>query len=206
MRSMTGYGAGAATAPMARVAVEIRSVNQRFLDVKVTAPRDYAAWEREIRDRVRTMAERGRVEVTVVRTAVAARRRYAVAVRVGLARAYVTSARQLARSLALDDALSLADVLRLPDLFEVSEQPPGVRRELAAVRQALARALRAFDAERRREGTHLQRDMQRRTAAIRRATATIRRRLPAALAALRRQLEARLVRPVGGPELDRGRM
>ena len=206
MRSMTGYGAGGASAPTARVTVEIRSVNQRFLDVKVTAPRDHAAWEREIRDRVRAVAGRGRVEVSVMRTAVAARRRYAVAVRVGLARAYVSSARELARSLALDDALSLADVLRLPDLFEVSEQLPEVRGELAAVRQALARALRAFDAERRREGTHLQRDMQRRTAAIRRATTTIRRRLPEALAALRRQVEERLVRLVGGAELDRGRM
>jgi uncharacterized protein (TIGR00255 family) len=206
MRSMTGYGAGGATASTARVTVEIRSVNQRFLDVKVTAPRDYAAWEREIRDRVRTVAERGRVEVTVGRSAIAARRRYAVAVRVDLARAYVESARQLARNLALDDALSLSDVLRLPDLFEVSEQPPEVRGELTAMRQALARALRAFDAERRREGAHLQRDMQRRTAAIRRATATIRRRLPEALVVLRRQVEERLVRLVGGAEPDRGRM
>src|SRR5213593_3319705 len=121
---MTGYGAGRADAPTARVTVELRSVNQRFLDVKIVAPREYAAWEREIRDRVRAVAERGRVEVTVGRTALAARRRYAVAVRVGLARAYVTSARQLARSLGLDGALSLADVLRLPDLFEVSEEPP----------------------------------------------------------------------------------
>jgi len=206
MRSMTGYGAGSATAPTARVTVEIRSVNQRFLDVKVTAPRDYAAWEREIRDRVRGMAERGRVEVTVARSAVAARRRYAVAVRLGLARAYVASARQLARDLGLADGVSLADVLRLPDLFEVSERPPELRGELAALRQALRRALRAFDAERRREGTHLQRDMRRRTDAIRRATASIRARLPEALAVLRRQVEERLVRLVGGADLDRGRM
>src|SRR5437764_9261508 len=103
MRSMTGYGAGAATAPMARVAVEIRSVNQRFLDVKVSAPRDYAAWEREVRDRIRAVAQRGRVEVTVARTPIAARRRYAVAVRSELARAYVEAARRLGRNLGLDD-------------------------------------------------------------------------------------------------------
>ena len=203
---MTGYGASGVNAAAARVNVEIRSVNQRFLDVKVSAPRDYAAWEREIRDRVRRVAQRGRVEVTVVRTAIAARRRYAVNVREELARAYVRSARQLARTLGLRDDLGLADVVRLPDLFEVSEGAPDLRGELGAVRQALARALRAFDAERRREGAHLRRDMERRATAIRRATAGIRRRLPGALAELRRQVEERLVRLVGGAELDRNRV
>src|SRR3989442_710052 len=72
---MTGYGAGRADAPTARVTVEIRSVNQRFLDVRIVAPREYAAWEREMRDRVRAVAQRGRVEVSVARAAVAARRR-----------------------------------------------------------------------------------------------------------------------------------
>jgi uncharacterized protein (TIGR00255 family) len=206
VRSMTGYGAGGANATTARVTVEIRSVNQRFLDVKVAAPREYAAWEREVRDRVRAVAQRGRVEVTIARAAVASRRRYVVAVRAELARAYVDAARRLARTLGLEDAVALADVLRLPELFEVSEQPPELRGEQAALRRALAHALRAFDGERRREGRHLQRDMHRRTAAIQHATASIRRRLPAALAALRRQVEERLVRLVGGAELDRSRV
>src|SRR2546430_1966482 len=108
---MTGYGAGRADAPTARVTVELRSVNQRFLDVKIVAPREYAAWEREVRDRVRAVAQRGRVEVTVARTALAARRRYAVAVRAELARAYVAAARQLGRRLGLAGDVALAAVL-----------------------------------------------------------------------------------------------
>src|SRR5438552_13271254 len=103
---MTGYGAGRADAPSARVTVELRSVNQRFLDVKIMAPREYAPWEREVRDRVRAVAQRGRVEVTVARAALAARRRYAVAVRAELARAYVAAARQLRRRLPPRGALT----------------------------------------------------------------------------------------------------
>jgi uncharacterized protein YicC (UPF0701 family) len=71
------------------VSVEIRGVNQRFLDVKVTLPREYAAWESEIRERVRGAAERGRVDVAVTRTPVAARRRFRVGVRDELAERYV---------------------------------------------------------------------------------------------------------------------
>jgi uncharacterized protein (TIGR00255 family) len=206
MRSMTGYGAGSADTPTARVTVEVRSVNQRFLDVKVSAPREYGAWEREVRDRVRAVALRGRVEVTVARAAVPARRRYAVALRVDLARAYVDAARRLARALRLDGGLALADVLRLPDLFEVSEHPPDVHGELPALRRALARALRAFDAERRREGAHLQRDMRRRVTAVAHAARRIRRRLPDAMAGLRRQAEERLARLPGGGDVDPARV
>ena len=203
---MTGYGAGRADAPSARVTVEVRGVNQRFLDLRIVAPREYAAWEREMRARASAMAQRGRVEVTVARAALAARRRYAVAVRAELADAYVAAARQLGRRLGLGGDVALTDVLRLPDVLEVSEQPPELRGELAALRRALARALRAFERERRREGAHLRRDMLARVASLKRATAAIRRRLPRALAALRSQVEERLVRLVGGAELDRGRV
>jgi len=202
MKSMTGYGAGSAQAPAARVAVEIRGVNQRFLDVRVTAAREYAAWEREIRNRVQVVAQRGRVDVTVVRTPVAARRRYAVTVRMELARAYVRAGRDVSRRLGLGGSLALADVLRLPDLFEVSERAPELAPELPAIRRALAAALRAFDGERRREGDHLRRDMQRRVARLRQATTTIRRRLPRALAALRARVEERLARVNRSTDLD----
>ena len=206
MKSMTGYGAGSAEAPAARVAVEIRSVNQRFLDVRVTAAREYAAWEREIRSRVQAVAQRGRVDVTVARTPVAARRRYAVTVRMELARAYVQAGRELADRLGLGGSVLLADVLRLPDLFEVSERAPELGPELPAVRRALGAALRAFDAERRREGQHLRQDMLRRVARLRQATRTIRRRLPRGLSALRRRVEERLVRLTRSTELDAGRV
>jgi uncharacterized protein (TIGR00255 family) len=206
MRSMTGYGAAGADAPTARVTVEIRGVNQRYLDVRVAAPREYAAWESEIRDRVRTVAQRGRVDVTVGRVAVPARRRYAVEVRLDLARTYVRALRDLTRSLELAPAVALSDLLRLPDLFEVSERPPDLGPEHAALRRGLAAALRAFDRERRREGEHLRRDMAKRVARLRQATVRVRRRLPQALAALRGQVEERFLRLLGGAQVDPARI
>ncbi|HLK10438.1 MAG TPA: YicC/YloC family endoribonuclease [Candidatus Binatia bacterium] len=202
---MTGYGAGAADAAGVRVTVEVRGVNQRFLDVKVSMPREYASCEAEIRERVRALARRGRVEVGVGRTPLAAQRRYRVAVRHQLARAYVEATRDLARALGLEGTVTLAEVMRLPDLFEVSEPAPDVRAELPALRRALRAALRAFESERRREGRHLQRDMQARTAAVRRAAARMRATAPRVTALLRRQVEERLARLLGG-QLDAARL
>jgi uncharacterized protein (TIGR00255 family) len=206
MQSMTGFGAGSADVPGAHIAVEVRGVNQRHLDVRITAPREYAAWESELRDRVRAQVARGRVDVTVVRTPVAARRRYRVSAREELAVAYVAAARTLARRLRLPGAIELADVLRLPDLFDVVERPPDKTRELPGLRRALAAALRAFGRERAREGRHVQRDMQRRAATLRTLAERIRRRLPEVQRALRRRTEDRLARLGAGADVDPGRL
>jgi uncharacterized protein (TIGR00255 family) len=206
VRSMTGFGAAAADAPGARITVEVRGVNQRHLDVRIAAPREYAAWESELRDRVRGQVERGRVDVTVVRTPVAARRRYRMAAREELAAAYVGAARALARRLRLPGEVALADVLRLPELFDVAERPPDLAREQPALRRALAAALRAFTRERAREGLHVQRDMQRRAATLHRLVRQMRGRLPALERALRGRMEERLGRLASGVEVDQGRL
>lgn len=203
---MTGYGTATADTPTARIGVDVRGVNQRFLDVKIALPREYAAWESEVRDRVRAAAERGRVDVAVTRTPVAARRRYRVGVREELAREYVAAARRLARRIGVAGDVTIADVLRLPDLFETSEQTPALERERPALHRALAAALRSFDRERRREGAALQRELLDRTASLRRVTADIRARLPALHEAFDAKVRERVARLSGTPDLDPQRL
>lgn len=206
MRSMTGYGAATAEAPTARVTVEIRGVNQRFLDVKVGLPREYAAWEAEVRERVRAAVTRGRVDVAIGRIPVAARRRYRVGAHDEVARAYVATARRLAKALGVPDTLSIGDVLRLPELLELSEEIPALEPERPALRRALGAALAAFDRERRREGHHLQRDLLARTRRLRTIAAAIRRRQPLVLAALQARTRERVARLGQAPELDPQRL
>ena len=206
MRSMTGYGAGAAEAGTARVSIEIRGVNQRFLDVKLAIPREYAAWEADIRERVRAAADRGRVDVAVTRVPVAARRRFRVGVREELARSYLTSAQRLGRRLGIAGAITMAEVLRLPELFEMSEETPTLDQERTALRRGLTIALRAFDRERRREGATLQRELLGRTAALRTLATDIRARVPGVQAALDARIRERVARLAGPPDLDPQRL
>lgn len=69
VRSMTGFGAAGVAITGGRLTIELRSVNQRFLDVRVTAPREYAPWEATCREIVGKHVARGRVEVYVGRNA-----------------------------------------------------------------------------------------------------------------------------------------
>lgn len=187
MRSMTGFGAGSAEAPGAHVAVEVRGVNARHLEIRIQGAREYAAWESALRDRVRAAVERGRVDVTIARLPRPAARRYDVHVRDDLARAYVAAARRLRGRLGVEGTLGVRELLALPDLLEVRERPPDVRRERPAVERALASALRAFAAQREREGRALRADM----AARIRGLAALVRRLERAVPAAERALAAR---------------
>ena len=206
MRSMTGFGAAAGESSTARIVVEVRSVNQRHLDVRIALPREYASWERDLRERVRAQVERGRVDVTIVRTPVAGRRRYQVTVREELAARYVAAARALGRRLRLPGSVSLADVLRLPDLFEVVERSPELDGELPVLRTALARALKAFTREREREGRHLRQDMGRRAAVVNRLVQRIRTRLPLVQREVARRAQERLARVTAEVGIDPARM
>ena len=97
VRSMTGYGAAAEAIPGGRLTIELRSVNQRFLDVRVTAPREYAPWEAICRELVGKQVSRGRVEVYVNRHA-PARGRTRVVLNVEAAHDYATAWRRVAAS------------------------------------------------------------------------------------------------------------
>src|SRR4051812_34807392 len=68
MKSMTGYGAASGHAGSCRLTVEVRSVNQRFLDLKLNIPREYGPHEPDLRRVISAAIERGRVEVHVSRT------------------------------------------------------------------------------------------------------------------------------------------
>jgi len=188
------------------VTIDIRGVNQRALDVRVSLPREYGSWEGEVRERVRALVERGRIEVSVTRTLRTAGRRARVRVREDIAGAYVRAASTLGRHLGLAGTLSLPDLLRLPDIFAVEEPGSDIRSEEPALWRALGSALRAFDADRRREGANLGRDMRARAATLKRIAARLRRVAPGIDAALRKHAMERIARLADGLSVDPARL
>ena len=68
IRSMTGYGRKEVSTPGIHATIEIRSVNNRFIDVQVKAPRSFAALEPRIRKAVQDRCSRGRIDVFITRS------------------------------------------------------------------------------------------------------------------------------------------
>lgn len=189
LRSMSGFGAADRPAGAGLgIAVEIRSVNQRGLEVAVSLPEGLQAADPEVRERVGAALARGRVDVRV-RLERAAARAAGGGPRLldpGLAAAYARELMALARRLKLDPPRVEA-LASLPGVVGREPAPPEPRRLGPALRGALAAALDRLVAMRGREGAALARDVLARAAALERGAAEVARGWPVA----RRALEER---------------
>ncbi len=155
IRSMTGYGAAGAETEALRVAVTVRSVNHRYLDLTIQLPRRLQAWEAEMKKAVQERVSRGRLEVSVQ-----------VVQKLPLGETLVTpgpalpalvrTLREIQTRHALRGELQIADLLRFPGAIEMAEaeEAPaeGHRAEVIAV---LESALAGLESMRVAEGAHL---------------------------------------------------
>jgi uncharacterized protein (TIGR00255 family) len=205
MRSMTGFGAAHAAIPGGRVSAEVRSVNHRFLDARVLLPREYGRWEGELRELVRDVAARGRVELMVSRAATGDNH-FRVEVRRDVARAYITALRRLRKEMKIAGDVDLRLLSGLPDLVRVTELPVDSALEMPAVRRAVRSALVALGRDRQREGRYLGRDMRTRVQTLERIRVDLRRCLPDVIAHLKKRAEDRMRRVAGGVDIDPQRL
>ena len=185
-RSMTGYGAGTAETADYRVVVEMKAVNQRFLEIAPHMPRAFGAWEDDLRELIRTRVARGKLDV-YVSFEDRSEKRYAVHVNEGLARAYYAALGRVAR--AVDAPLS--DGVRMTAAYEgvitISEDA-----DLSGARtvflDAAARALDALDVMRLAEGAHIVRDFEKRLARLEAQREEVKRYAPQIVADYRAHL------------------
>ena len=156
--SMTGYGSGTAQKDDVTVAVEIRTVNHRFLDLHVRISREYLFLETEIQQQVRNALARGRVEVNV---SVQNASQTAFLVNSNLARGYLEVAEKLRNEFNFQDALDLKTILSLPGIVQNRDvmQADAVSVLSELTNRSMQTALDGVLGMRRQEGDALRTDM-----------------------------------------------
>ena len=204
MRSMTGYGAAAGHAGNCRLTVEIRSVNQRFLDLKLNVPREYGPFEPELRRVISAAIERGRVEVHVARALPP--RSAGLALQKDVAAAYVKGLKQLQKEFGLKGPIDLSLLASRNDLFTAAEPAADVAAEVAEVQKLLAKALAAHRKERQREGAHLRRDMHERIRRLRSTLKALEKAAAGVVPRLKAKLDKRLAELLGAAAMDPARL
>jgi uncharacterized protein (TIGR00255 family) len=190
MRSMTGFGVGDAPLPGGRVVAEIRSVNQRFLDIRARLPRELADLSLFAEQVARERLRRGRVELLVhTEGAVIA----PLVLDKARARAAYQALSELRDELAPGAEVPLSLLAAVPDLFT-----PPAGADLAALRGAvklaIERAVDAMDAMCRREGDAMAADLKARAGTLRELVAEAARLVEAARDAMRRRTRERVER------------
>ena len=204
MYSMTGYGRGEYRDGGIELTVEIKTVNNRYLDIAVKSPRIFVAYEEVIRTMVRDKLTRGHADVFVTLTD---RRERAKSLTLdeGAAKAYVEAAeRQLFPSLAYD--VTVSSLMRQPDVVRAEESSGADDELIAALRAALSSALENLGAMREREGKKLAEDMLSRVNTIEELVAKVVERAPLVAADYRTKLEEKVRNYLEGVNADEGRL
>lgn len=161
VKSMTGFGRGEAENARYKMTVELKSVNNRYLEVAFHAPRLLLSAEAAVKSRVAGVAERGKVDVYIQMETVGEclpdlKTDYA------LAAAYVQAAEALAAKTARPNDLTVSGLLRLPGVLSTEKPADDLDAAAAALDEALTAALAEFAAMRALEGERLAADLLRR--------------------------------------------
>lgn len=161
IRSMTGYGRKEVASAGIHVIIEIRSVNNRFIDIQVKAPRSFAALEPRIKKAVQDRCSRGRFDVFITRNGereTAGR----LVVDEKLVGEYLGVMSALKERYRIAGELDIALVAGFPGLISVSEDKEDIEAVWQALFEGLGGALTELDAMRTEEGRALVADMSRR--------------------------------------------
>jgi uncharacterized protein (TIGR00255 family) len=189
LRSMTAYARAGEEAAWGQATWELRSVNNRYLDVSFRLPEEMRPLEGRFRERVAARLGRGKVECGL-RLTLAAGGPAAISVDRELAGEVVRAADALAALAPRAEALRLGELLRWPGI--VQQAPPDPERVEAPVLTLLERALDDLTATREREGERIREMVEVRCAAIETIVAAVRERQPALVHRARERLRERL--------------
>ncbi|HRT05951.1 MAG TPA: YicC family protein [Kiritimatiellia bacterium] len=201
LTSMTGRGAAAAAGRLARVEVELSSVNRKQLDVDVGLPRFLAAYESRVLETVQSRLSRGRVTGEIRVTWAEAAQAAGAKVDLGLARAAVGALRAAAQKLDLPDDLQASALLSLPGLVVLEHGKRDLEALWPTVRQALEAALAKLQAMRKKEGAALGRDLRARLGTLRKLVGEIAARAPGVAETYRANLLKRIAAALPGSDL-----
>ncbi len=158
VRSMTGYGKGFAENPDARVTVEMKSVNHRYLDLNIKLPKKLNFLESTIRNKISESIFRGKVDVYITLNE-HSDACYQVSVNDAIARKYYDSISQMAASLGIENDMKASSISRLPDVIELEEIEADEDSLRELVLQALDDCIAQFIDSRISEGQRLQTDL-----------------------------------------------
>ena len=192
VRSMTGFGRGAANLGGLRVEVEVSSVNRKQLDVVLNLSKSLIALESRVHEEVGKVLSRGRISVDVHVRESAKQRREGVRVDEELAAAYVKALRAAGKKLHLSDDLSLSALLGWPGVVRLESPEDDVETLWPILQRALKAALTQIDRMRAREGQALASDLEARLKLKAGLVAEIREHAPEAVARYRESLRQRI--------------
>ena len=205
IKSMTGYGSAKGTVEGLEITVELKSVNNRYLDTSVRLPRSFLFAEEAIKSEVQSHISRGKVDVFISVDSSAAGD-MTVKVNEPLLRCYIEAIRHISEEYSLANDMTALSVSRFPDVLSVEKKDLDAEAISAGICAIAEEALRDFDAMRQREGAKLRDDVLSRLETIDRLVSAVETEAPKTVAEYRKRLEQKMQEVLGATGIDENRI
>ena len=202
---MTGYGRAREVKNDRSITVEVRSVNNRYLDCTVKMPRAYIFAEDAVKSRVQKAISRGKVDVFVTIDATAADEAV-VKLNRPLALGYCQALREINEVCGLEGEITAATVARFPDVLTVTKAEEDLESVAADICSVLDDALTAYNTMRATEGERLAADIEGRLASIERLTGLVEERSPQTVEEYRARLTAKMEEVLHSTTIEESRI
>jgi uncharacterized protein (TIGR00255 family) len=205
IKSMTGYGRAEATLHDHSIVVELRSVNNRYLDCNVRLPRVYACAEEAVLSQIKSSVSRGKMDVNVTVDAVGCEA-VSVTLNQPVAAGYLKALREMSQLYGLEDDVSVSLLSQFPDVFKVEKAPENLEQLTQDIREVTRLAVADFNAMREREGEKLAEDLLSRLDTLEAQTCQVEKRSPETVAAYRERLTARIQEVLAEKQIEESRI
>ena len=159
IKSMTGYGRAVETVNGREFTVELRSVNNRYLDCSVRLPRILSFGEEAVKQAVKASVSRGKVDVFITVRSEAGDE-VQVSLNQNVLKGYLDAMHQMVSEFGVADDISVSTVSRLPDVFVLEKPQVDEEQLLGDLMGVVQQALASYDAMRCTEGEALDRDLR----------------------------------------------
>jgi len=159
IKSMTGYGRAVETVNGREFTVEVRSVNNRYLDCTVKLPRSLSFGEEAVKQAVKAAVSRGKVDVFITVKAEAGEEA-TITLNKSVLEGYLAVMRQMVGEYGVADDISVSTVSRLPEVFAVEKPEVDEEQLLADMMCVVGKALESYNAMRATEGAALDADLR----------------------------------------------
>ena len=205
IKSMTGYGSAKGMAEGLEISVELKSVNNRYLDVSVRMPRGFLFAEERLKAAVQAHISRGKVDVFVSINSAAAGD-MAVKVNEPLLKGYIEAIEHISKEYGLANDLTALSASRFADVLSVEKKELDAEAISEGIIRVAEEALSDFDVMRLREGEKLREDVLSRVETIGTLVAAVEEKAPETVAEYRRRLYQKMEEVLGTAGIEEGRI
>lgn len=205
IKSMTGFGAGDAETADFRVHIEVKAVNQRFLETNYHMPYSMNMFENQLTKKIKEYASRGKLDINIRFQDL---RDKAVTVKVdkGLVAAYGQALQEISSQLELSAPVTAAQIVSYPDVLKLNEENADLEAAQPVLMQAMEQALESFVAMREAEGQNIQRDLLARIGTLENFVGELEKLAPEIVAAYRQRLENLLREYLAKEDIEESRI